>query len=81
MTCTESAHVHRKYADMQVINILNPYADNDVVPISEVFVLRCAQIPHSRYLKYSPCRRISINTGAIHMLGCIWYAVAPCNRA
>ena len=61
--CTRSSEVGRQVTT----NILNPYADHDIIRISEVFILR--QILHSRRVKYSPCvecRRISINIGAIY---------------
>ena len=63
--CTRSSEVCRQVTT----NILNPYADHDIIRISEVFVLRRVQILHTRRVKYSPrveCRHISINIGAIY---------------
>ena len=63
--CPRSEDVCRKV----ITNILNPYADRDIIRVSEVFVLRHIQIPHSRRAKNRPCvkcRRVSINIGAIY---------------
>ena len=50
-------------------NILNPYADRDIIRRSKVFVLRRIQAPHSSRMKNCPrveCRRVSISMGAIY---------------
>ena len=63
--CPRSEDVCRKV----ITNILNPNADRDIIRVSEVFVLRHIQIPHSRRAKNRPrvkCRRVSINIGAIY---------------
>ena len=56
--CTRSSEVCRQV----MTNIPNPYADRDIIRISEVFVLRRIQAPHSRV----ECRRVSISMGAIY---------------
>ena len=66
MTCTESARVH---LGVCMTNILNPYADHDIIRRSKVFVLRRIQEPHSSRMKNCPrveCRRVSISIGAIY---------------
>ena len=63
--CTRSSEVCRQV----MTNILNPYADRDIIRISEVFVLRHIHGPHSRRMKNCPrveCRRVSISMGAIY---------------
>ena len=63
--CTRSSEVCRQV----MTNILNPYADRDIIRISEVFVLRRIQTPHSWRMKNCPhveCRQVSISMGAIY---------------
>ena len=63
--CTRSSEVCRQV----MTNILNSYADRDIIRRSKVFVLRRIQAPHSSRMKNCPrveCRRVSISMGAIY---------------
>ena len=71
MTCTESAYFHLEYADrwQPAICCMNPYADRDIIRISEVFILRHIQTLHLSRVKNCPrvkCRRVSANIGVIY---------------
>ena len=70
--CPRSEDVCRKV----ITNIMNPYADRDIIHVSEVRYIQIPRVKNRPCVKY---RRVSINIGAIYntVYGILSYTVTP----